>query len=116
MQALRPEAGLLARGATAQDDLLLCPVCLPTRGIHKRSEVEMVEHRGFRYAMCGDSCTRAFKATPGKYVGALREELVRRAGGPDKTYTCQMHPSILTKGPGKCPLCGIDLVLVRKAQ
>lgn len=116
MKALRPEAGLLARGATAQEDLLVCPVCLPKGGIHKRSEVEMIEHRGFRYAMCGSSCTKAFKADPGKYVGALREELVRRAGGPDKAYTCQMHPSILAKSPGKCPICAMDLVLVRKAK
>jgi len=101
MKVLRPETGLLARGPTAQEDLLLCPVCLPKGGIHKRFEVEMVEHSGFRYATCDDSCTKAFKADPGKYVDAFREELVRRAGGPGKAYTCQMHPNILTKSPGK---------------
>ncbi len=26
-------------------------------------------------------------------------------------YTCPMHPSVLQDGPGKCPICGMDLVL-----
>lgn len=26
------------------------------------------------------------------------------------TYTCPMHPSVRQQGPGKCPLCGMDLV------
>ena len=27
-----------------------------------------------------------------------------------KEYTCSMHPQIRQDGPGKCPLCGMDLV------
>lgn len=27
-----------------------------------------------------------------------------------KKYTCPMHPQILTDEPGKCPLCGMDLI------
>ncbi len=27
-------------------------------------------------------------------------------------YTCSMHPQIRQQGPGKCPLCGMDLILV----
>lgn len=26
-------------------------------------------------------------------------------------YTCPMHPSVIQDGPGKCPVCGMDLVL-----
>jgi membrane fusion protein, copper/silver efflux system len=26
-------------------------------------------------------------------------------------YTCPMHPNVLQEGPGKCPVCGMDLVL-----
>jgi rubrerythrin len=26
-------------------------------------------------------------------------------------YTCQMHPEIITNKPGKCPKCGMTLVL-----
>jgi Cu(I)/Ag(I) efflux system membrane fusion protein len=31
-------------------------------------------------------------------------------------YTCSMHPSIKQAGPGKCPICGMDLVPVTKEQ
>lgn len=29
-----------------------------------------------------------------------------------KEYTCSMHPQIRQQGPGKCPLCGMDLIPV----
>ena len=29
-------------------------------------------------------------------------------------YTCTMHPSVHSKTPGKCPICGMDLVPVHK--
>ena len=31
-------------------------------------------------------------------------------------YTCPMHPSVVEKAPGKCPICGMDLVAVTRAQ
>ena len=31
-------------------------------------------------------------------------------------YTCSMHPSVRQQGPGKCPICGMDLIPVTKAQ
>src|ERR1700735_4832621 len=27
-------------------------------------------------------------------------------------WTCTMHPSVHAEGPGKCPICGMDLVPV----
>ncbi|HND17392.1 MAG TPA: efflux RND transporter periplasmic adaptor subunit, partial [Saprospiraceae bacterium] len=27
-----------------------------------------------------------------------------------KKYTCPMHPTVVQDGPGKCPVCGMDLV------
>lgn len=32
-----------------------------------------------------------------------------------KIWTCSMHPQIRRDGPGKCPLCGMDLVPVKKS-
>src|SRR5207244_10727009 len=29
-------------------------------------------------------------------------------------WTCTMHPSVREKGPGKCPICSMDLVPVMK--
>lgn len=31
-------------------------------------------------------------------------------------YTCSMHPSVKQQGPGKCPICGMTLIPVTKAQ
>src|SRR5262249_25078470 len=31
-------------------------------------------------------------------------------------YTCTMHPSVHEKEPGKCPICGMDLVPVMKTE
>ncbi len=31
-------------------------------------------------------------------------------------YTCSMHPSVNQKGPGKCPICGMNLIPVTKEQ
>src|SRR5439155_6082573 len=37
-------------------------------------------------------------------------------GKPNKIdyWTCTMHPSVREKGPGKCPICSMDLVPVMK--
>ena len=31
-------------------------------------------------------------------------------------YTCSMHPSVVQQTPGKCPICGMDLVPITKTQ
>lgn len=31
-------------------------------------------------------------------------------------YTCSMHPSVKQDGPGKCPICGMDLTPVTKQE
>jgi Cu(I)/Ag(I) efflux system membrane fusion protein len=36
-------------------------------------------------------------------------------GGIDH-YTCSMHPSVKQRTPGKCPICGMDLIPVTKEQ
>lgn len=32
------------------------------------------------------------------------------ASAEDQIWTCSMHPQIQQNGPGKCPLCGMDLI------
>jgi membrane fusion protein, copper/silver efflux system len=34
----------------------------------------------------------------------------------DTYYTCSMHPQIMEEGPGKCPICGMTLIAVKKSQ
>ena len=38
------------------------------------------------------------------------------APGAIDHYTCSMHPSVKQSTPGKCPICGMDLVPVTKEQ
>lgn len=42
-----------------------------------------------------------------------QESALEHAGKhADPNYICPMHPDIVTKEPGTCPICGMDLVLV----
>jgi hypothetical protein len=33
----------------------------------------------------------------------------------DTLYTCTMHPEVVSNKPGKCPKCGMDLVVKKNA-
>jgi Cu(I)/Ag(I) efflux system membrane fusion protein len=50
--------------------------------------------------------------------GCSRPAASAAAGAGDiDYYTCTMHPSVRSKDPdGKCPICGMDLVPVKKAE
>ena len=45
----------------------------------------------------------------------------QKAGKTDTTkhpsfYTCSMHPEVMLMKPGKCPKCGMDLILSKKEE
>src|SRR5258705_3419375 len=35
---------------------------------------------------------------------------------PDVFYTCSMHPQVMELNPGKCPICGMELIEVQKKK
>jgi Cu(I)/Ag(I) efflux system membrane fusion protein len=41
------------------------------------------------------------------------ENIVKDA---DEYYTCSMHPQIIKKQPGNCPVCGMQLIVVQKSN
>jgi Cu(I)/Ag(I) efflux system membrane fusion protein len=63
-------------------------------------------------------------AEPSEKSGDMREQGAMSAGSPDAGagageidhYTCSMHPSVKEAAPGKCPICGMNLIPVTKEQ
>jgi len=69
-----------------------------------------LEHGGETYFFCNPRCLEKFRADPDRYV---RPPVEPPAPPPpadaEALYTCPMHPEIVQKGPGTCPLCGMAL-------
>src|SRR5258706_15777682 len=38
------------------------------------------------------------------------------ATNTDTYYTCSMHPQVMQDASGKCPICGMELIAVKKGQ
>jgi len=43
-----------------------------------------------------------------------KKQSVEKETVSDKYYTCSMHPQIMEKKPGKCPICGMELIVIQK--
>ncbi|HEX3079986.1 MAG TPA: efflux RND transporter periplasmic adaptor subunit [Puia sp.] len=48
--------------------------------------------------------------------GACKTKNKETAQTSDTIYTCSMHPQIMEEKPGKCPICGMTLIAVKKSQ
>jgi P-type Cu+ transporter len=55
-----------------------------------------------------DHAELAPDAEPARYVTPAAAEPPRPAGG-EVLWTCPMHPQIVRKAPGSCPICGMTL-------
>lgn len=52
----------------------------------------------------------ACKSTTNRPVDRQDTETTDQTKLADATYTCTMHPEVLTDQPGNCPKCGMALV------
>ena len=68
-----------------------------------------VSHEGQKYYFCSEGCVRKFTANPAAYLAPKAPAAPASAGAQDVIYTCPMHPEVLQKGPGSCPICGMAL-------
>ena len=94
------------------------PVCGMTVDLARAKH--QLEHEGKTVAFCSAGCLAKFRADPARYAERqIATEEVARAperqpppmppAGDDVEYTCPMHPQIVQRGPGTCPICGMAL-------
>jgi Cu+-exporting ATPase len=93
-------------------DTVRDPVCGMT--IEPATAAGSTEYKGQRYYFCHASCLRRFKSNPEAFIGdkpATEAAPTPRAAAADADveYTCPMHPEIVQRGPGSCPICGMAL-------
>ena len=50
------------------------------------------------------------------FAAACRQKRKIVQQNPDVFYTCSMHPQVMERNPGKCPICHMDLIPVEKKK
>src|SRR5688572_13373094 len=89
------------------------PVC--GMNVDPRTARAKFEHGGRTYWFCREGCRAAFEAAPDRYLRVPQADLPvvklpgARRSGADGEYTCPMHPEVVQRGPGSCPICGMAL-------
>ncbi|MCK6586505.1 MAG: heavy metal translocating P-type ATPase [Polyangiaceae bacterium] len=75
------------------------------------------DYEGQTYFFCSARCAEKFRADPPAYVapqkpapsGAEKRPQAPKPVTGAGEYTCPMHPEIVQKEPGSCPICGMAL-------
>ena len=83
------------------------------------------EYKGRTYYFCSTHCLHKFRQDPERFLNQPAHPVMvqpvaiehagvqagpRSAPGSDKiTYTCPMHPEVVSDAPGTCPICGMAL-------
>jgi Cu(I)/Ag(I) efflux system membrane fusion protein len=62
----------------------------------------------------GLGACRGKKAAPG--TGHTDTKTTAATSHPDVIYICSMHPQVMLDHPGKCPICGMDLIAEKKGM
>lgn len=105
---LLPALGADSR-LVADKHLFECPMFARARWM-QAADTAANPYMGSKMPTCGTASS--WKGTP---TEAMEPAAFGAAGEVDH-YTCSMHPSVKQAGPGKCPICGMDLVPVTKEQ
>src|SRR5260370_40638255 len=79
------------------------PVCGMT--VDPASARHRAEHAGRSYFFCSAKCREKFSAEPVRYVISSAHGRGPLAAG-EVLWTCPLHPQIVRKEPGNCPICG----------
>lgn len=99
-----------------QPDSVLDPVC--GMWVDPKTAADSYAYRGHTYYFCRPHCRTQFEVDPDRYLGSRETPAVPVAGSgtPESddqrqpsSYTCPMHPEVLSDRSGACPLCGMAL-------
>jgi len=97
-------------------DTVRDPVC--GMWVNPETAADSHAYRGQTYYFCRTQCRAQFEADPDRYLGIREPPEVPDSGSgtPESgdqrqpaSYTCPMHPEVLTDRPAACPLCGMAL-------
>ena len=93
------------------------PVC--GMWVDPKTAADSCAFGGQTYYFCRTDCRTRFEADPDRYLGSPETPAAPSTGSgtPEVkdhhrqpgSYTCPMHPEVLTDRPGACPLCGMAL-------
>jgi len=84
------------------------PVCGMT--IDPAKAKNRAEHAGHTFFFCSAHCREKFAAEPARYiVNAPQGPDPATAAAREVLWTCPMHPQIVRKEAGNCPICGMAL-------
>lgn len=50
------------------------------------------------------------------FISACSSKKKQVSKETDVYYTCSMHPQVMEPNPGKCPICGMELISVQKSK
>jgi Cu(I)/Ag(I) efflux system membrane fusion protein len=96
-----------------------CPVTGERFKITK--DTRFVDYQGKRYYFCCPGCDKKFMENPQKYLESKpsrSEDSIMSETDSTKNevsyWTCSMHPSVHSDKPGKCPICGMELIPIYK--
>ena len=89
------------------------PVCGMQVRIHPAARSHI--HEGHTFYFCSQNCLDKFVREPARFLSKSAPELDTPTSETPASraaeYTCPMHPEIVRRGPGSCPICGMALEL-----
>jgi Cu(I)/Ag(I) efflux system membrane fusion protein len=97
-----------------------CPVMGNVVKVTKATPV--IDYKGERYFFCCPGCDDKFMESPEKYIGKNPEQKEYERILEDTTaeeilyWTCSMHPEVKSDKEGNCPICGMNLIPVKKSD
>jgi Cu(I)/Ag(I) efflux system membrane fusion protein len=98
----------------------ICPVAKNKFKVDK--ETQAIDYKGETYYFCCPGCDTEFIKEPEKYIRSMFN-VQRSTNNEQQTtnheilyWTCSMHPHVKQNKPGKCPICGMELIPIYRGE